>query len=103
MSISSSQLEEIKIKYGHMSSFAIWEEKGKKEKSNVGDLSVFENPINTLFNPTYVFVGLNISQKIAEAFGNFHSSSSTSHDYKIRYALKDTILGVIYDRYNKRF
>ena len=25
-----------------------------------------------------------------ESFSNFHSSSSTAQDYKIRYALKDT-------------
>ena len=37
-----------------------------------------------------VFIGLNISKKIVEPFANFHSTSSTSHDYKIRYAVKDT-------------
>lgn len=84
-------LEQIKIKYGHMSSWAVWKDKDIKEKSNIGDLSVFEN-INLILNPNVIFVGLNISQKISEPFGNFHSNSSTSHDYKIRYALKDTKL-----------
>jgi len=91
MPITLTRFEEIKIKYGHMSSFAVWPEKGKTAKSSVGDLSVFEKPINTMLNPNVIFVGLNISQKIEETFGNFHSSSSRSHDYKIRYALKDTI------------
>jgi len=89
MLITSTHLEEIKIKYGHMGSWAIWKEKEIKEKSNVCDLSIFSNP--TILNPNVIFVGLNISQKISNPFGNFHSSSSTSHDYKIRYALKDTI------------
>jgi hypothetical protein len=91
MSISFTHLEKIKIKYGHMSSWAIWRDKDIKEKSNISDLSIFVNPINTKLNPNVIFVGLNISQKIIEPFGNFHSISSASHDYKIRYALKDTI------------
>jgi len=82
--------EKIKIKYGHMSSWAIWYEKDIKEKSNIGNLSIFVNPKNILLKPNIIFVGLNISQKITKPFGNFHSESSTSHDYKIRYALKDT-------------
>jgi len=82
--------EEIKIQYGHMSSWAIWHEKAIKAKSNVGDLSIFINP-SVILNPNVIFIGLNISQKIMNPFGNFHSNSSRSHDYKIRYALKDTI------------
>lgn len=91
MSISVHHLEEIKLKYGHMSSWAIWREKDAKEKSNISDLSIFVNPINAILTPNVIFVGLNISKKITEPFGNFHSVSSRSHDYKIRYALKDTI------------
>ena len=82
--------EEIKIQYGHMSSWAIWQKKDIKEKSNVGDVSIFINP-SVILNPNVIFVGLNISQKIMNPFGNFHSNSSRSHDYKIRYALKDTM------------
>lgn len=87
--------EEIKIKYGHMSSWAIWKEKEIKEKSNVGDVSIFINPA-IILNPNVIFVGLNISQKIMNPFGNFHSNSSRSHDYKIRYALKDTMFSGSY-------
>lgn len=89
-------LEEIKIKYGHMSSWAIWKEKDIKEKSKIGDLTIFENNTNLILNPNVIFVGLNISQKIMNPFGNFHSNSSRSHDYKIRYALKDTIFSGSY-------
>ena len=90
MAISIEKFEEIKLKYGNMSSWAIWKEKDIKEKSKIGDLSLFENITNLKLNPNIIFVGLNISQKIIKPFGNFHSDSSTSHDYKIRYALENT-------------
>jgi hypothetical protein len=90
MSISIEKFEEIKLKYGNMSSWAIWKEKDIKEKSKIGDLSIFENFTNIRLNPNVIFLGLNISQKIIKPFGNFHSESSTSHDYKIRYALQNT-------------
>ena len=80
-------MSEIKTKYGHVGSWAVWREKSRKEKSNVGDLTIFENFIS---NPNIVFVGLNISKKITEPYGNFHSTSPKAHDYKIRYALNDT-------------
>jgi hypothetical protein len=94
MSISLNKFEEIKIKYGHMSSWALWKEKDIKEKSNVGDISIFKSIFNepSLLNPNIIFVGLNISQKIIKPLSNFHSESSRSHDYKIRYALKDSKL-----------
>lgn len=91
MSISEEKFQEIKTKYGHMSSWAIWKNKDEncKEKSNVGNITIFETVSQSL-NPNVVFIGLNISKKIVEPFANFHSISSTSHDYKIRYAVKDT-------------
>jgi hypothetical protein len=83
--------EDIKVKYGHMSSWAVWQNKGEKEKSNVGDITIFDDiEILNKLNPNIVFIGLNISKRIDEPFGNFHSRSSTAHDYKIRYATKDT-------------
>jgi len=84
MSISEEKFQEIKNKYGHMSSWAIWKNKDEngKEKSNVGN--IFETVSQSL-NPNVVFIGLNISKKIVEPFANFHSTSSRSHDYKIRY------------------
>ena len=91
MSISEEKFQEIKTKYGHMSSWAIWKNKDEngKEKSNVGNINIFETVSQSL-NPNVVFIGLNISKKIVEPFANFHSTSSTSHDYKIRHAVKDT-------------
>jgi len=92
MSITTEKFEEIKTKYGHMSSWALWKDKDEqgKEKSNMGDTSIFETSVDSL-NPNVVFVGLNISKKIIEPFGNFHPNYSTAHDYKIRYAVKDTL------------
>jgi hypothetical protein len=83
--MTPEKLQEIKDKYGHMCSWAIWKEKGEKEKSNVGDLPVFD-----IVNPNIVFVGLNISTRILEPFANFHSPSSRAHDYKIRHAVSGT-------------
>jgi len=79
----------IREKYGHLASFALWKDKDGKEKSNVGDLSIFDS--TTILKTNIVFVGLNISEKITRAFGNFHSLSPNANDYKIRYAVKDTI------------
>ena len=87
--LSIEKLEYIKSKYGHMSSFAIWKDKDIKEKSNM-DVLLFEDNINKL-NVNIILVGLNISKKIDIPFSNFHPNYSTAHDYKIRYALKDTM------------
>ena len=84
--MTPEKLEEIKTKYGHMASWAIWKEKDGKEKSNMGVLE-FDSAI---LNPNIVFVGLNISTRILEPFANFHSSSSRAHDYKIRHAVSGT-------------
>lgn len=88
-SMTPEKYEAIKRKYGHMSSWAIYAGKKDhdKEKSGVGEISFFETPHRAL-NPNVVFVGLNISQKIKEIFGNFHSASSSAQDYKIRFALQ---------------
>ena len=64
MSISIEKFKEIKLKYGNMSSWAIWKEKDIKEKSKIGDLSIFENFRNIRLNPNVIFLGLNISQKM---------------------------------------
>ena len=42
--ISLEKYEKIKLKYGSLSSWAIWSEQGEKTKSNMGDISFFENP-----------------------------------------------------------
>lgn len=92
--ISLEQYEKIKLKYGSMSSWAIWSDQGEKIKSNMGDIIFFENPtiktLNTL-NPNIILVGLNISKHIPKNFSNFHPDYSSAQDYKTRYALKNTI------------
>lgn len=92
MSITNEKFVSIKSKYGHMSSWAIWTNKSIKEKSNMDDISFFDNIKDIKFNPNIILVGLNISEKIKRPFGNFHSENSSAHDYKIRYAVKDTII-----------
>ena len=44
-------------------------------------------------NRNIILVGLNLSGKgsIDKPFSNFHNPKSTSHDYKIRFAVHDTI------------
>lgn len=92
--ISQEKFNEIKTKYGHYASWGVWAEEGVKPKDNVGDISVL-NPSENIglletLNPNIILVGLNISGRIERALGNFHSPNSRSHDYKIRYALKNT-------------
>ena len=88
------KFEFIKQKYGYWASWAIWAEVGNTPKSNVGDLSIFESDLFLdQLNPKFVLVGLNISRAdIEKPLANFHSSYSRAQDYKIRYAIKDTLL-----------
>ena len=67
---------------------------GEGSKSNMEDISFFENPtITTLnsLNPNIILVGLNISKHIPKLFNNFHPNYSSAQDYKTRYALKNTM------------
>ena len=94
-SISYEKFQDIKNRYGHLSSWAIWKEwkPPEKPKSGMGDISFFDNPsielLKTL-NPNIVLVGLNISQKVPRLLGNFHPNYSSAQDYKTRYALQGT-------------
>jgi len=93
-SMTKQRYDDIKLKYGGMSSWAIWAESDKKIKSGMGDISFFENPTKETLdklNPSVILVGLNISKKIPRTFGNFHPNYSSAQDYKTRYALKDTM------------
>ena len=84
---------EIKDKYGHRASWAIWKKRdpSKKAKFGIGDISFFDFPEDLHFNPNIILCGLNISRKIEKPFANFHSEYSTAHDYKIRFATEDSI------------
>ena len=85
---------QIKKKYGKSASWAIWAEEGDKPKSNISDLSVFDDDcIIEQLNPNYVFVGLNPSVQDIDTniWHNFHSKDTKrQNDYKLRYALKNT-------------
>ena len=93
-------IEEIKNKYGHMCSFAIWKknDKSQKPKYEVGDISHFNNLEKININRNIILVGLNLSGKglIDNPFSNFHNPKSTSHDYKIRFAIQDSIFSGAY-------
>lgn len=88
-------IEEIKNKYGHMCSFAIWKkiDKTQKPKTDVGNISHFNNLSENDINRNIILVGLNLSGKgtIDKPFSNFHNPSPYSNDYRIRYAIQDTI------------
>ena len=89
---------DVKAKYGHMASWAIWKklDSTQKPKFGMGDISFFDSPETLQLNPNIVLVGLNISRKIEIPFGNFHPQYSTAHDYKIRYALENTMFSGAY-------
>ena len=64
MAISRTQFETVRKELGGHTSWAIWSPSGTKPKSNVGDLSIFndeEKLSNTLakLNPDIVLAGLN--------------------------------------------
>ena len=97
--ITLKQFNDIKNKYGHCSSFAVWAEVGDTPKSNSGDLSVLDPDINkellSILNVDVVLLGLNGSRVVdtestAPPLSIFHSWTSFQQDYKIRYAFKDS-------------
>lgn len=82
----------IKEKYGLLASWAVWTEAGDKAKSNMGDLSIFDDPdvIDSL-NENIIFVGLNVSRgSIKIPLSNFHDPNPRATDFKTRFALKNT-------------
>jgi len=83
--------EFIKNKYGLHASWAIWAEESNRLKSNMGDLSVFEDRnILSELNPNIILVGLNFSVAgvVQQPFQNFHGEGGGA--YKLRYTLKGT-------------
>lgn len=92
--LKPSRYEEIKNKYGKSASWAVWKDEGNTPKSNISDLSVFnDKEIYKKLNPNYVFVGLNpsVQDTTEEIWRNFHSpDTKRQNDYKLRYALKNT-------------
>lgn len=82
---------EIRERFGHFASWAVWAETGKNPKDNIADLRVLdpiENPtlLETLHGNA-ILLGLNISRRIERPLGNFHDPRPMATDFKIRYAL----------------
>ena len=95
--IQKAKYEEIKKQYGKHSSWAIWVDEGDTPKSNIEKLELFDDEkILEKLNPNFVIVGLNPSGQDTNKkndWCNFHSSDKKrQNDYKLRYALKDTML-----------
>lgn len=93
--ISAKIYEIMRKKYGGVSSWGIWGPEGDRAKAGVGDLSVFNSVDLNLLNTGYIFVGLNVAgegtvDRSIPDWSNFHSEYRTHHDFKLRYALKDT-------------
>lgn len=93
--IEIDRYNKLKKEYGNTSSWTIWREAGATPKSNTGDITIFEDKnICNKLNDKYVFVGLNPSsthgKQEEKPWKNFHSDYKYQHDFKLRYALKDT-------------
>jgi hypothetical protein len=90
--IDIQQFENIKQKHGSYASWAVWTNASEKEpKSNMGDLSAFDDArVLSLLRNDVVMVGLNFSvlKDVAKPFFNFHGKGGGA--FKIRYAFKDS-------------
>ena len=95
--LEKKQYDKLKQEFGTSASWAIWQMPGVSPKSNMEDVSMFDNEsILDRLNPAVVFVGLNPSG-VHDGFMDesrpwcfFHSSNPRGHDYKLRYALINT-------------
>lgn len=94
--MDKKKFNQLAKKFGDVASWAMWAPVLDKPKSNVGNLSIFDDPdLYKKVNPHYAFIGLNVSGGRAPGakiitWENFHSPCGKHHDYKLRYALKDT-------------
>ena len=75
----------------------MWKKIDKKDKptSKIGNVSFFKSPTKELLsilNPNIILVGLNVSKDVNGLFQNWHSTSTSAKDYKLRYALLNTPL-----------
>ena len=90
--IDIQQFENIKQKHASYSSWAVWANASeKKPKSNMGDLSAFDDArVLSLLRNDVVMVGLNFSvlRDAPKPFFNFHGKGGGA--FKIRYAFKDS-------------
>ena len=92
--ISIEKFTEIRERFGHFASWAIWADEGANPKDNIDDLSVLNPDVNSgllkILHGNSILLGLNISRRIERPLGNFHDPRPMATDFKIRYALKGT-------------
>jgi hypothetical protein len=90
--IDLQQFENIKQKHGSYASWAVWANASeKKPKSNMGDLSAFDDArVLSLLRNDVVMVGLNFSvlRDAPKPFFNFHGKGGGA--FKIRYAFNNS-------------
>ncbi len=90
--ITSETFDNIRQRFWHFASWAVWADEGQNPKDRIGDLSVLDPSVNLELLETLhgnaVLLGLNISRRIERPFGNFHDPRPMATDFKIRYALK---------------
>lgn len=100
--LTEKQYSDLQRQLGQHSSWAVWAEPGSgnwKSKENIGDLEIFQSlGIQSVLNPNIVLLGLCRSREYempefcAPSWINFHDGRSCSQDYKLRYALRNTIM-----------
>jgi hypothetical protein len=91
--ISRQRFDDVREKYCHYASWAVWGAEGEKPKDGIGDISFFDDPTDEflrILNPEVVLVGLNISRAVERPLGNFHPDYPKAQDYKLRFALRGT-------------
>lgn len=89
----------LKNKYGKFSSFAIWAEAIHGEKSNIGNLEIFQEDLYEPLHTRFIIVDFGNSPSFdrrrdhqQKDWMNFHSDLPRQNEYKLRYAFKDTPL-----------
>lgn len=95
MNIDREKFNAIKNNNGTFASWAIWPDPGERVKSNMEDLSLFEDlkldETLRYIHSNFILIGLNISTKdISIPLSNFHGQNGEV--YKLRHALKGTKL-----------
>lgn len=95
--IEQSAYDKLREKYSKDASWAIWEPIGDTPTSNVGDMSVFDEPFIDKLNSNFVLVALNKSgdsDNVQETkdWGNFHSEHRGTCDHRLRYAISGTVI-----------
>lgn len=95
--IEQKVYDELKEKYSSDASWSIWSPIGNTPTSNVGDMSVFDEPFIDKLNSDFVLVALNKSGdsdnvQETKSWENFHSEHRGTCDHRLRYAITNTIL-----------